>query len=97
MSWHFEHVDGPYGNVTEGPAWDGEALLFTSIQQSRIMRYDPATGASTVYREDTNFANGLMFDPTVCCTRVREERGESCVTRRTAPRHRLQKGSRASD
>ena len=63
MSWHFEHVDGPYGNVTEGPAWDGEALLFTSIQQSRIMRYYPATGASTVYREDTNFANGLMFDP----------------------------------
>ena len=63
MSWQFEHVDGPYGNVTEGPAWDGEALLFTSIQQSRIMRYDPATGASTVYREDTNFANGLMFDP----------------------------------
>ena len=44
MSWHFEHVDGPYGNVTEGPAWDGEAVLFTSIQQSRIMRYDPATG-----------------------------------------------------
>ncbi|MCY4527820.1 MAG: SMP-30/gluconolactonase/LRE family protein [Chloroflexi bacterium] len=63
MSWHFEHVDGPYGNVTEGPAWDGEALLFTSIQQSRIMRYDPATGKSTVYREDTNYANGMMFDP----------------------------------
>ena len=63
MSWQFEHVDGPYGNVTEGPAWDGEALLFTSIQQSRIMRYDSATGASTIYREDTNFANGLMFDP----------------------------------
>ena len=63
MSWHFEHVDGPYGNVTEGPAWDGEALLFTSIQQCRIMRYDPTTGKSTVHREDTNYANGLMLDP----------------------------------
>ncbi|MDE2716082.1 MAG: SMP-30/gluconolactonase/LRE family protein [Chloroflexota bacterium] len=63
MSWHFEHVDGPYGNVTEGPAWDGGGLLFTSIQQSRIMRYDPTTGKSTVYREDTNYANGLMLDP----------------------------------
>jgi len=63
MNWIFEQIDGPYSNVTEGPAWDGEALLFTSIQQSRIMRYDPATGKSTVYRENTNHANGLMFDP----------------------------------
>ncbi len=63
MSWKFEQIDGPYGNVTEGPAWDGESLLFTSIQQSRIMRYDPATSKSTVYRENTNEANGLMFDP----------------------------------
>ena len=44
MAWSFEQIDGPYGNVTEGPAWDGEALLFTSIQQSRIMRFDPKTG-----------------------------------------------------
>lgn len=63
MPWRFEHIDGPYGNVTEGPAWDGEALLFTSIQQSRIMRYDPSTGKSTVYLDGTNYANGLMFDP----------------------------------
>lgn len=62
MTWKFEQIGGPYGNVTEGPAWDGEALLFTSIQQSRIMRYDPETGKSTVYREHTNEANGLMFD-----------------------------------
>ncbi len=63
MTWKFEQIDGPYGNVTEGPAWDGETLLFTSIQQSRIMRHDPATSRSTVYRENTNHANGLMFDP----------------------------------
>ena len=63
MAWNFDYIDGPYGNVTEGPAWDGEALLFTSIQQSRIMRYDPTTGESTVYREGTNYCNGLMFDP----------------------------------
>ena len=63
MAWSFEQIDGPYGNVTEGPAWDGEGLLFTSIQQSRIMRYDPTTGESTVHREGTNYCNGLMFDP----------------------------------
>ena len=62
MIWRFEKVDGPYGNVTEGPAWDGQALLFTSIQQSRIMKYDPRSGLSTVYKENTNYANGTMFD-----------------------------------
>ncbi len=62
MSWKFELLDPPYGNVSEGPAWDGSGLLFTRIQQSRIMRYDPETGAVTVWRENTNCANGLTFD-----------------------------------
>ena len=61
MSWEFEHVAGPYG-FTEGPAWDGEGLLFTDIPTSRIMRYVPATGACTVFRTGTNQANGLMLD-----------------------------------
>ena len=63
MSWQFELVDGPYGGVTEGPAWDGGGLLFTHIPSSRIMKFDPREAASTVYREGTNYANGLMFDP----------------------------------
>ncbi len=62
MPWEFELVDEPYGNVSEGPAWDGSGLLFTHIQQSRIMRYDPATRSCTVFRENTNCANGLTFD-----------------------------------
>lgn len=63
MSWDLVVVSGPYGGVTEGPAWDGRGLLFTHIPQSRIMRYDPQTGEATVFRSDTNHANGLMFDP----------------------------------
>ena len=63
MSWNFVQVDGPYGTTTEGPAWDGGGLVFTHIRGSRIMRYDPEAGASTVYRDGTNCANGLMFDP----------------------------------
>ena len=63
MSWEFELIDGPYGGTTEGPAWDGTGLLFTHIPASSIMRYDPPTGKSTVFRSDTNNANGLMFDP----------------------------------
>jgi gluconolactonase len=63
MTWQFELVDGPYGGITEGPAWDGEALLFTHIPASRILRYDPGAKTSSVWREGTNHANGLMFDP----------------------------------
>ena len=61
MSWEFEQVAGPYG-FTEGPAWDGETLLFTDISTSRVMRYDPASGECATFRSDTNEANGLMFD-----------------------------------
>jgi len=62
MPWNFELIDPPYGGVSEGPAWDGSVLYFTHIQQSRIMKYDPRTGAVSVFRENTNCANGLNFD-----------------------------------
>ena len=61
MSWTFEQVAGPF-NFTEGPAWHGEAVLFTDIPTSRIMRYDPQTGQTSEFRRDTNAANGTMFD-----------------------------------
>ena len=61
MTWTFILVGGPYGGTAEGPAWDGEGLLFTHIPASRIMRYANSRG-STVFRENTNWANGLMFD-----------------------------------
>jgi gluconolactonase len=61
-NWTFETLDPAYGAVTEGPAWDGSGLLYTRIQQSRIMRYDPVSGACTIFRENTNCANGLTFD-----------------------------------
>jgi len=62
MSWSFEKLHGPLGGVCEGPAWDGEALLFTHIPASKILRYDPAANAVSVARDGTNCANGLMFD-----------------------------------
>ena len=62
MNWEFDLVAGPYGGTTEGPAWDGQALLFTDIPNSRIMRYDHATGECTEYRTGTNNTNGLNFD-----------------------------------
>ena len=64
MEWEYELVAGPYGDSTEGPVWDGQAVLFTHIPGSRIMRYDPETGETTEYRTETNHANGLAFDAT---------------------------------
>ena len=62
MDWDFELVAGPYGETSEGPVWDGEAMLFTDIPNSRIMRYNPDSGEVTEYRMNTNGPNGLMFD-----------------------------------
>jgi gluconolactonase len=61
MSWTFDLVAGPF-NFTEGPAWNGEALFFSDIASSRVMRYDPKTGDVSVYRTGTGEGNGLAFD-----------------------------------
>ena len=62
MSWDFIAVQGPFGGTSEGPAWDGDSLLFTHIPESKIYKYDPNTSTTKVFRENTNCANGLMFD-----------------------------------
>ena len=47
---------------TEGPAVgpDG-AVYFTDIPAQRIMRFDPATGETATFRENSGGANGLFF------------------------------------
>jgi len=63
MSWKFELLLKPTAvPLTEGPVWDGESLLFTHIRASRIMRYDPMSGALSEWRSGTNRTNGLAFD-----------------------------------
>ena len=62
MSWDFELVAGPYNGTTEGPVWDGQALLFTHIPANRILRYDPGTGETTEFFTGTQRTNGLCFD-----------------------------------
>jgi gluconolactonase len=61
MDWEFELIAGPYGGVTEGPAWDGHSLLFTHINGSQILRYDPEKGDVSEFRRYTNYTNGLAF------------------------------------
>jgi|TARA_B110000263_G_scaffold241492_1_gene245799 gluconolactonase len=58
----FSIVSGPFGGITEGPAWDGQSLLFTHIDSSKILAYDPIKRVTCVYRENTNFCNGTIFN-----------------------------------
>ena len=63
MHWKFELLmKPPTIPLTEGPVWDGEHVYFTHIRASRIMRYDPKSGAITEARTGTNRTNGLAFD-----------------------------------
>ena len=63
MSWKFELLMKPPAKpLTEGPVWTGEEILFTHIQASKILRYDPKTGAISDWRTGTNRTNGLAFD-----------------------------------
>jgi len=57
----FELVAGPF-SFTEGPVWDGKQVIFTDIPPSRIMAFDPATGACEVLIEGTEKSNGLAQD-----------------------------------
>ena len=48
----------------EGPVWFGDmrCLLWSDIPNNRIMRWDEETGATTVFRKPSNFANGNTRD-----------------------------------
>jgi gluconolactonase len=62
MPWKFENAAPVLGHITEGNCWDGEAMLFSNIAMSRIMRLDVNSGLLTVWRENTEGTNGLNFD-----------------------------------
>ena len=61
MTWNFELVAGPNKGRTGGLAWDGEGMLFSVVQEERIMRYDPASGKAGVFRPYTGRTNGLAM------------------------------------
>src|SRR5512145_3551212 len=48
----------------EGPVYfgDGRYLLWSDVPNNRIMRWDEETGAVSVYRKPSNFANGNARD-----------------------------------
>ena len=49
---------------TEGPAVDRAGnVFFTNVRMAKILKYSPKTKKLTTYREKSNLANGLYFDP----------------------------------
>ncbi len=49
---------------SEGPVWFGDmrCLLWSDIPNNRILRYDEETGAVSVFRKPSNYANGNTRD-----------------------------------
>jgi gluconolactonase len=61
MSWKFQLVHGPLGRPLGGMAWDGNAMLVSDIEESVILRCDPATNAVSPSRKYTNHTNGIAL------------------------------------
>jgi gluconolactonase len=70
---------------TEGPTVDDAGdVYFTETVNARIMKYSPATKRTTVFREQSNRANGLLFDAQgrlIACEGSDAEKNEPRVTR----------------
>jgi len=63
MSWEFERVAGPFQGPANGVVWDGSAVIFSLMEEMRLMRFDPRSGAVSELRKYTNRVNGLGFGP----------------------------------
>ena len=63
MSPVFERVAGGLGGPAGGVVWDGAAILFSAVRDSRILRFDPQSGETTEVRRFTNRINGLALGP----------------------------------
>lgn len=61
MTWQFEKVAGPFKGRTGGLCWDGSGMLFSAVAEERVLRHDPASGDTAVFRRWTGRANGLAL------------------------------------
>src|SRR5215467_14460770 len=63
MTWQFELMAGPYEGPTGGVVWHDGAVVFSVIDEGRLLRFDPASGAVTEFRRYANRVNGLCHGP----------------------------------
>jgi len=63
MAWQFERVAGPYDGPAGGVVRDGDGVVFSTIDEGKLWRFDPASKAATEVRRYTNRVNGLARGP----------------------------------
>jgi sugar lactone lactonase YvrE len=61
MTWQFELVAGPYHGPTGGVVWHEGTVLFSAIDEGRLLRFDPESKAITEFRRYANRVNGLAL------------------------------------
>lgn len=61
MTWNFERVAGPYKGITGGVAWDGKSVLFSAVQEERVLKYDPQSGRADNFRQYSGRTNGIAI------------------------------------
>src|SRR5947209_6026639 len=50
------------GEFTEGPCLGPDGCVYFSDIGNRILKFDPAAGKTTVFRDPSGRSNGLKFD-----------------------------------
>ena len=63
MSWQFELVAGPYQGPTGGVLWDNGEVLFSAIDEGRLLRLAHDSKKVTEFRRYANRVNGLGHGP----------------------------------
>jgi gluconolactonase len=65
MPWSFERVAGPFNGPVGGVIWDRSRrqVLFSVIDEGRLLWFDPASGSVTEFRRYANRVNGLALGP----------------------------------
>ena len=63
MAWTFERMAGPHNGPAGGLVWDGSGMLFSLINEERLLRFDPQAGATTEVRRYTGRTNGIARGP----------------------------------
>ncbi len=63
MAWQFERVAGPYEGAAGGVVRDGDAVIFSTIDEGKLWRFDPARKTVSEVRRYTNRVNGLARGP----------------------------------
>ncbi len=61
MGWNFELVHGPLGHPIGGLAWDGAGMLFSDVNESVILRFDPVSRGTAIFRKYTNRTSAIAF------------------------------------